>query len=222
MHKITRRTAVGAGVTLALTGASTVASALPGYKPGPALPGPSLPGPVKPSKPYGAPATSPITAVDADGQGLDVRLAFTGGRTATLSDQERTRDLTLRQVPISLVISNTGSVPLARGITLEVRSAVLDATGLVTGPRQPILVSGLENNVRTWLALSQQPESSRLTLLQPLPPGSQLTVDLRLALAGTLDIGKVPQIQLGARAVLVTAAYGYDEVQAPEQVLTRL
>ncbi|MBF0807474.1 hypothetical protein [Rothia nasimurium] len=47
-------------------------------------------------------------------------------------------------------------------------------------------------------------------------------MDLRLTLAGTLDIGQVPQIQLGARAVLVTAAYGYDEVQAPEQVLTRL
>lgn len=222
MRKINRRTAVGAGAALALASASTVASALPGYKPGPSLPGPTLPGPAKPSKPYGAPASSPISAVDADGQGLKLRLAFVGGRTATLSDQERTRDLTLRKVPGSLVISNTGSVPIARGITFEVRSVVLDAAGLVVGPRQPIVVASANNNVRTWLAITQQAESSALTLLQPLAPGTQLTVDLRLALVRNLDLAQVAQIQLGARAVLVTAAYGYDEVQAPEQVLTRV
>lgn len=216
MAHYTRRTAVGLGAAGALVLGASAASALPA-KPGPALPPGASVKPRTRTTPA-PPATSPVPVTE---QGLALELTWGQMATRTLSDMERTQDLTLRSVPSRLTLANRGTTVVPAGTAVRIKTAVLDGAGLLTGRRQPVLATGASNNVRSWLTITQQADASLLTLSQNLPAGTQLAVDVTWQLAGGLKKAETPQVQLRATAVLLSATTGYYEAQSREVLLTR-
>lgn len=216
MQLFNRRTALGLSLISLASAGSSAASALPLRAPGPSLPGPM------PTRSSSSSVPSPLGKVASSSQGLALSLSFSGQRTATLSNQERTRDLTTSSVPTSLLLANTGSESIKAGTVIEVRSVVLDAAGLLTTSRQPLLVTGASNNVRSYLTFRQTAQASCLTLSQPLAAGQSLKVDLNLALASSGLPAQLPKIQLLARSILNGGAQGYLEAQSAELLLNKI
>lgn len=216
MTHVTRRTAVGLGAVSLAVATAQVASALPSADPGGGL----LPGGQVPVKNLGGAVPSPISSVRVSEQNLALSLEFTGNKIDALTDGEQTRDVVVHDVPTSLVLANIGGESIPTGTRVTVRSANLDAAGLVTGAKQPVLVRGVTNDARTWLVIAHENGGTVLTLCQALPSGCALTADLAWELSSGTVLEGAGKVQVLASAALVTGGSNYYEAQAPEVILS--
>lgn len=216
MTRVTRRTAIGLGAVSLVAVAAQAASALPSAS---STSQPS-PGEQTPVKNLDGAVASPLSSVQVKDQSLALSLELAGGKAETLTDIGRTR-LTVQGVPSSLVLANNGSEPVPAGTRVVVRSAGLDAAGLVTGAKHPVLIHGMNNSVNDWVTMEQQNIGTVFTLRQALPSGNALTIDVVWALSSGSVLEGGGKVRVLASATLVTSSSNYYEVQAPEVILSR-
>ncbi len=195
---------------------------IPGaFRPGPAI-GPAVP--PAPSRGNTPPPTPALATIGVTESVPHLALSFTGHQQASISNQARTVEQTFSNVPTNVVIGNTGSATLPAGTRIELRTTALDAAGLVVSnqPGAPVTMFGAVNNVRQLLTIQQTASGTVLHLSQPLQPGQQLTVHMRLHLAGHVRAGQLPGVRMTARVILNADPTGYVEFQSPETVLRKV